>query len=878
MQGRLTLAIDGRARCGRTRKGWSVGAGHATDFHLGHAAPSRYALGNVWISVQLDRRQGAPGQTSNAPRRGRDTTPSIPARWKGSTTRSRLSSTRRIATIMNATSQSWSSRHLTRIVATDLDKDPNMTHISLLKTSISIGMASSLAYQIRVLITLGIILSLTACAPLQDTTPPAHFELLVPENNATTYATTYGHTPLLAWRESSDSQSDIDHYEIWVDGANVDNIPAGTCGHLPGGRYDNYEPFRPFGFLAAEKVYYYTPLVSKLPAGSHQWYVNAVDRNGNTRQSTNICNFQVEDFGTTKVFVSHLGYLSNENNRVVVDGSVGASSFDVLDLRGKVVFSGALNSGGDAFGTYLVGDFTGLQHSGTYRIKAGAAYSMWFPIGIEAKLNYEAFLRKYRNAYRRKRCGDTTVNWGGKPCHLEDARMDSGKRHGIVGAWHASSDVRKIMRIIQPALYGLVEMKRILNPAWDTGDYSILDEIKWGNQYIHEMQLDNGALVQHYYLWCGATDWGESINRYTNNVLGDSDDRLLPESTLSIDMVSQSRFIKNQTTIYRLYKDTDPEYADKCLKAAVRCYNYFTKTWPVVTDYETTFNARPHMEEVTDLMPLAYGIRANLYMYLATDTPEYKTRAVDLADKLMALQETDYIEGQTEVKGFFYGQADKEKICCSFRAHGGLDGAPGGVIVLADLCDALPAHPNCPQWKESLRSYLEDYLLPISRKNAFGIVPAYLSRTALNGGKHIGGLYYQYLASQRGSNKCLARKAILLARGSRILENPKLRDAAWRQIDWILGNNPLNASTVYGVGEGQPRLYKARLAPRSDGMVVQGIGGGSKDIPFIRQGHWHHCEMELHNTAWFARAVFELLSTTGDQTPTRPAQPHHPAP
>lgn len=758
-----------------------------------------------------------------------------------------------------------------------------MKHISLLKKPISIGKSSSPAFQITVFIALGIIFSLTQFVAAQDTTPPAQFELLIPENNATTYATTYGDKPRLVWRESSDSESGIDHYEVWLDGSNADNIPAGVYGHLPGGRYGNYEPFRPYGFLAAEKVYYYTPLVSKLSAGSHQWYIKAVDANGNKRQSSSMFTFTVKDFDSTKVFVNHVGYLSNENNRVVVDGSVGASSFDVVDLTGKVVFSGDLKSGSSAFGNYLVGDFTGLEVSGTYRVKAGSEYSMWFPIGLEARLNYEVFLRKYRNAYRRKRCGNTTVNWRGKACHLEDARMEGSKRHGIVGGWHASSDVRKIMRILQPGLFGLIEMKRIINPAWDSGDYSICDEIKWGNKYIHEMQLENGALVQHYYLWCGLTDFSESANRYTNNKIGDSDDRLLPESTLVIDMLSQSRFIRNQTTICRMYKDTDPGYADKCLKAAIKCYNYFKKAWPVVTDYETTFNARPYMEQVSDCMPLAYGVRANLYMYLATDNSEYQNQAVALADKLMALQETKYIDGQTEVKGFFYTDAKKDAIFTSLAAHGGMDGMEGGVIVLADLCDALPTHSKCPQWKESLRSYLEDNLLPLSKKNAFGIVPAYLSRTNSAGGqtgakmrRNVGGLYYQYLCDNRGANKILARKAILLAKGARILANPKLRDAAWRQVGWILGNNPLNTSTVYGVGQGQPRLYKAQLAPRSDGMVVQGIGGGSKDMPYMRQGHWRWCEMELHVTAWFARAVFELLSPTGDQTSTHPGPPGRP--
>jgi hypothetical protein len=745
--------------------------------------------------------------------------------------------------------------------------------------------------RITVLIALGAVLSLVPYAGAKAPAGPARFELIFPENNATTYATIYGDTPLLVWRESSAGDSEVDHYEIWLDGAKVDNVPAGVYGDLPGGSYGNYKPFRPFGPLAAEKVVYYTPLVSKVAAGGHKWRVTAVDKNGARRRSDSIFKFKTEAFkvGAAKVFVNHLGYLSNENNRVVVARGVGASRFDVLDLNGKVVFTGALKRGGGALGDNLFGDFTVPGGWGAYRIKAGSEYSIWFPVGLGAKLNYESFLRKYRNAYRRKRCGDTTVNWGGKACHLEDARIDGGKRHGIVGGWHASSDVRKIMRILQPGLEGLVDMKRILNPAWDRGDYSILDEIKWGNKYIHQMQLASGGIVQHYYLWCGARDWSESINRYTNNKIGDADDRVLPEKTLVIDMVSQSRFIKNQTAIYRQYKDADPQYAAKCLQAAIKCYNYFQKTWPVLTEYETRFCARPYMETVTDLMPLAYGVRVSLSMYLATGKSEYKYRAVALADKFMALQETKYVADQKQIRGFFYRDAKKEKVFSSLMAHGGMDGVEGGVAVLADLCDALPTHPKRPRWKESLRSYLEDYLLVLSDKNAFGIVPAYLSRSNLAGGQtgakmqqKIGGLHYQYLCDNRGANKVLARKAALLARGARILSNPKLRDAAWRQIGWILGNNPLNASTVFGVGQGQPKLYKKQLAPRSDGMVVQGIGGGGKDKPYMRPGHWRWCEMELHNTAWFAQAIFELLAApapsadleTGFANPPAQAKPY----
>lgn len=710
-----------------------------------------------------------------------------------------------------------------------------------------------------------ILISSVPLIAAEDTAPAAAIELLFPENAGVTYATIHGGVPLLAWRDHAEDRASIGHYEIWLDGEKVDEIPAGTFGDLPGEAVEEYEPFRPFGLLPGEQVQYYTPPLSRVLPGSHQWHVVAVDEDGGRRRSGEDFHFRVAEFGPFKVFVSHAGALAKQKRRVVADADVGVSRFEVLDSKGRVVSSGEFSEDG-AFGEYLFADFEAPAVSGTFRIRAGSHQSMHFPVGLGARLQHESFLRKYRNAYRRKRCGDTTVNSRGGPCHLEDARMEGGRRHPITGGWHASSDVRKIMRILQPALHGLLEMKRVADPVWDTGENRILDEIRWGNRYIHGMQLANGALAQHYYLWCGATDWGESINRYTNNEIGDGDDRLLPESTLFIDMVSQSRFIRNQTAIHRLYKDVDPAYAAACLEAATRCHDHFEETWKVLTDYETSFNARPYAEPASDLMPLAYGVMANLAMYLSTGEPAQRNRAVVLADRLMALQETGSIGGQDEVRGFFYKDEERTEIFSSLMAHGGMDGVEGAVAVLADLCEALPDHPECPRWKESLRCYLEDCLLPLARKNAFGIVPAYLSLTDSAGGqtgakmrRKIGGLHYQYLCDNRGANKALSRNAALLARGARILDRPVLRDAAWRQIDWIFGANPLNASTVYGVGHGQPRAYKAWLEPPTDGVLVQGIGGGDSDTPYLRQGHWRWCEMELHITAWFAEAVFELL-------------------
>jgi hypothetical protein len=131
------------------------------------------------------------------------------------------------------------------------------------------------------------------------------------------------------------------------------------------GYADDTDPFRPYGYLTGEKVCYYTPPVSKLSVGTHQWYVKAVDKDGNKCQSGSTFKFTVgSTTNSVKIFVNHTGYLSNGNNRVVVDGSIGASKFEVVDSGGKSVFSGDLKSGGSAFGNYLVGASTRQESYG----------------------------------------------------------------------------------------------------------------------------------------------------------------------------------------------------------------------------------------------------------------------------------------------------------------------------------------------------------------------------------------------------------------------------------------------------------------------------------------------------------------------------------
>jgi len=101
---------------------------------------------------------------------------------------------------------------------------------------------------------------------------------------------------------------------------------------------------------------------------------------------------------------------------------------------------------------------------------------------------------------------------------------------------------------------------------------------------------------------------------------------------------------------------------------------------------------------------------------------------------------------------------------------------------------------------------------------------------------------------------------------SKVLENEKLKIYAQRQLDWIIGSNPLNMSTAEEIGHNQPiRFINKRLniPPLIPGAVMNGIGGTIDDLPHLKPGSWQNCEYwtpPVSHTMWLMAELQKELN------------------
>ena len=162
-------------------------------------------------------------------------------------------------------------------------------------------------------------------------------------------------------------------------------------------------------------------------------------------------------------------------------------------------------------------------------------------------------------------------------------------------------------------------------------------------------------------------------------------------------------------------------------------------------------------------------------MYKTTKQDDYKNFAVEQASQLKKLQANNQVE---DVGGFFYTSSSNQEPYKHIW-YGCLE-----IISLCDLIQTFPTHKDVSSWKEMISDYTNHYLLFMSQKNSFGIVPYGLfSNQDPGGNRKVGKYWYRYFMHPElkwwvGINANIASAGVGLMKAARILNDPKLKALA----------------------------------------------------------------------------------------------------
>jgi endoglucanase len=291
--------------------------------------------------------------------------------------------------------------------------------------------------------------------------------------------------------------------------------------------------------------------------------------------------------------VNQLGYLTSEKKYfcVVSDAASVGDAFHILNSSNDTVFSGIL-SGMPVNDTASTGenvwrvDFSGLTIPGTYTVTINNKTSYKFQIEDNV---YNNLFKDALRCFYLIRCGlaekDTVTGITRPACHLHDAKIRAGSGSiDATGGWHNACDKGKFVNetAISIAsmlwLYELKEnvLKNLHNniPESGNGISDLLNEARWGLNWLLKMQKTDGTVYHK----------------------ADSEPYLYycPDQAPDMDAYDNLRFVEFQkngesqepSTIdaadfsgvmsqaARVFKDIDSSFAAGCLQAAQKSWTW----------------------------------------------------------------------------------------------------------------------------------------------------------------------------------------------------------------------------------------------------------------------------------------------------------------
>lgn len=488
-----------------------------------------------------------------------------------------------------------------------------------------------------------------------------------------------------------------------------------------------------------------------------------------------------------RIVVNQIGYPTAGEKKAIFRQE---GDFEVVDAStGQTVFRGTAQGlrRDEASGLEVCsGDFSPVP-AGRYYIRQPQSGDRSAEFAV-ADAPYGDVHRGLLKAFYFMRCGMALTEphagpWTHGACHLAEGTVygEPNRRLDGSGGWHDAGDYGKY---VVPAAKALADLmlayecypdafrQPVPLPETDGKMPDVLHEVRWELDFCFKMQDPETGGVFH---------------KLTTKVFAPMECK--PEEDLAelffmpVSPTATGCFAAVMAMAARIYRPFRPEYADRCLNAALKAWEWLLANPDA-----------PNYKNPADVFTGEYGDKINdderfwaaAELYRTTGESRFHDEAVRLAG--LPFSKTGL--GWADVGG--YGT-----IACLFMEEGRIDAA-----VRRQLADA---------WKKEA-----DRIVNRSREDGFfvSIAPS------------------DYLW---GSNMLVLNNAVHLLIAHRLFGDPACEQAALDQVHYLLGRNGLDISFVTGFGDRAVKNPHYRPAVADDvedtvpGLVSGGPNAGRQD-------------------------------------------------
>ncbi|MGK7395108.1 MAG: glycoside hydrolase family 9 protein [Candidatus Cyclobacteriaceae bacterium M3_2C_046] len=574
-----------------------------------------------------------------------------------------------------------------------------------------------------------------------------------------------------------------------------------------------------------------------------------------------------------KIIINHIGFTSHAQKKFIINATE-ATQFEIQDMtqvaketlgeyeNWKAVFQGKLKTYDGPMGKFKIGDFSEFILPGLYRIvlpqDQGHSYHFLMSDGAFSHLP-----RLLLDNIHQKRSGNFANAWRG-PAHLDDAiRSDNGQQIDVTGGWYDAGDLRKWMTTANLPALGFLAIKDQLGWKWnhfaheERNENDLITESLWATDFILKMQDPQTGMFYEEVGGGGASRkkpgmswWYEnhsgcladnSQNHFTDNIPGSGDER---QVRVAYNPIVQYISITILLQTLSHISIDDPEYGQKCKQAAWRGWQF--------TQQQSGSDPLHRWTSVK-----SWRLMAGLELHKAGLIPRDQ-----LEEMVIPL-----LEKQSQEFGFWFMDDS------GHEPYRGILHSAQPLIALSLFALYSPDHELSGKIKVALEACKNNYILPLSKTNPFSMMPYGLFNKQLTEKDTYREFDYDLKfrffmpdnSSQRinhGLGGHWTSWAHGLALMGKILKDNDLTNLAWHQIYWMIGNNPLNTSSISGIGYNNPMPHSRFFGTMPGGFMVGARGSLTDEmvVDLEARAEWSSTEYWNVPTANTLLALSVLLS------------------